>query len=67
MYFRRDKIAEQREYKRKKTQKKVQRLKAMEEEREVEKNKWLDFNAKVCYQDLYKSLMSRKIEMLLWS
>jgi hypothetical protein len=32
----------------------------MEEEREVEKNKWLDFNAKVCYQDLYKSLMSRK-------
>ena len=67
MYFRRDKIAEQREYKRKKTQKKVQRLKTMEEEREVEKNKWLDFNAKVCYQDLYKSLMSRKIEMLLWS
>ena len=42
----RDKIAEQREYKRKKTQKKVQRLKTMEEEREVEKNKWLDFNAK---------------------
>ena len=45
--FRRDKIAEQREYKKKKTQKKAQRLKAQEEERETEKNKWLDFNAKV--------------------
>ncbi|XP_052062236.1 survival of motor neuron-related-splicing factor 30-like [Mytilus californianus] len=42
----RDKIAEQREYKKKKTQKKAQRLKAQEEERETEKNKWLDFNAK---------------------
>lgn len=42
----RDKIAEQREYKKKKSQKKAQRLKTMEEEREVEKNKWLDFNSK---------------------
>ncbi|KAL8578888.1 hypothetical protein ACOMHN_001850 [Nucella lapillus] len=29
-----------------KSQKKAQRLKQMEEERETEKNKWLDFNAK---------------------
>lgn len=41
-----DLIAQQREYKRKKSQKKAQRLKQMEEEREVDKNKWLDFNAK---------------------
>lgn len=40
-------MAEQREYKRKKSQKKAQRLKQLEEERESEKNKWLDFNAKV--------------------
>ncbi|KAK3087282.1 hypothetical protein FSP39_004042 [Pinctada imbricata] len=42
----RDLIAEQKEYKRKKSQKKAQRLKQLEEERETEKNKWLDFNAK---------------------
>ncbi|PVD31943.1 hypothetical protein C0Q70_07369 [Pomacea canaliculata] len=42
-----DLMAEQREYKRKKSQKKAQRLKQLEEERESEKNKWLDFNAKV--------------------
>ncbi|KAL4218364.1 Survival of motor neuron-related-splicing factor 30 [Mactra antiquata] len=41
-----DKIALEREYKRKKSQKKAQRLKQLEEERETEKNKWLDFNAK---------------------
>ncbi|XP_076457263.1 survival of motor neuron-related-splicing factor 30-like [Babylonia areolata] len=41
-----DLLAEQREYKRRKSQKKAQRLKQMEEERETEKNKWLDFNAK---------------------
>jgi len=43
----RDKIADEREYKRKKNQKKAQRRKELEEEREGEKNKWLDFNAKV--------------------
>ncbi|ESO86076.1 hypothetical protein LOTGIDRAFT_235650 [Lottia gigantea] len=41
-----DLIAEQREYKRKKSQKKAQRLQKLEEEREQEKNKWLTFNAK---------------------
>ncbi|KAL5013347.1 hypothetical protein ScPMuIL_007617 [Solemya velum] len=41
-----DLIAKQREYKRKKNQKKAQRLQKMEEERESEKNKWLDFNVK---------------------
>ena len=45
--FRKDQVVAQREYKRKKAQKKVQRMKALEEEREVEKNKWLSFNTKV--------------------
>lgn len=35
-----------REYKKKKAQKKAQRLKQLEEEREVEKSKWQQFNAK---------------------
>ncbi|KAH3710321.1 hypothetical protein DPMN_069796 [Dreissena polymorpha] len=33
-------------YKRKKSQKKAQRRKDLEEERETEKNKWIDFNSK---------------------
>ena len=37
----------QREYKKKKVQKKAQRLKQHEDEREMDKNKWLSFNAKV--------------------
>lgn len=41
-----EKLTAEREYKRKKSQKKAQRLKTLEEEREQEKNKWLDFNAK---------------------
>lgn len=45
--FRKDLIAEQREYKRKKAQKKAQRMKQMDEEHEADKNKWLDFNVKV--------------------
>lgn len=45
---RKDRIAAEREYKKKKAQKKAQRQKVLEEEREGEKNKWLDFNAKVC-------------------
>ena len=48
-FVRRDKMAEEREYKRKKAQKKAQRRKDLEEERESEKNKWLDFNAKVLH------------------
>jgi hypothetical protein len=47
IHFRKDKLALEREYKRKKNQKKAQRQKQLEEERETEKNKWLDFNAKV--------------------
>lgn len=47
LVFRKDKLALEREYKRKKNQKKAQRQKQLEEEREQEKNKWLDFNAKV--------------------
>ena len=45
--FRKEQVSTQREYKRKKAQKKVQRMKQLEEEREVEKNKWLSFNTKV--------------------
>ncbi|XP_052249528.1 survival of motor neuron-related-splicing factor 30-like [Dreissena polymorpha] len=41
-----DKQALEREYKRKKSQKKAQRRKDLEEERETEKNKWIDFNSK---------------------
>lgn len=37
----------QREWKKRKAQKKAQRLKQMEDEREQDKNKWLQFNTKV--------------------
>lgn len=39
----------QREYLKKKKQKKLQRFKELEEEREQEKNKWLAFTTKVNY------------------
>uniref|UniRef100_A0A0B6ZYW8 Survival of motor neuron-related-splicing factor 30 n=1 Tax=Arion vulgaris TaxID=1028688 RepID=A0A0B6ZYW8_9EUPU len=41
-----DLIAEQREYKKKKALKKAQRMKQLDEEHEQDKNKWLDFNHK---------------------
>jgi len=47
-YHRKDLSAAQREWKKKKVQKKAQRLKQMEDEREQDKNKWLQFNTKVC-------------------
>ena len=47
MFFRRDQINAQKEYKRKKNLKKQMRMKALDEEREADKNKWLAFNAKV--------------------
>jgi len=43
----RDLTIAQREYKRKKQQKKAQRLKQYEDEREDDKNKWINFNSKV--------------------
>jgi len=43
----RDLTLAQREYKKKKSQKKAQRLKQYEDEREDDKNKWLSFNSKV--------------------
>jgi U3 small nucleolar ribonucleoprotein component len=46
-FYRKDLSRAQREYKKKKAQKKAQRLKQMEDEREVDKNKWIQFNAKV--------------------
>lgn len=41
----------QREYLKKKKQRKLQRFKELEEERELEKNKWLAFTNKVCTQE----------------
>lgn len=43
---RKEQIAEQREYKKKKAQKKVQRIKELEQEREEQKSKWQQFNNK---------------------
>lgn len=42
----------QREYLKKKKQRKLQRFKELEEERELEKNKWLAFTNKVCIRHL---------------
>lgn len=44
--FRKEQIAEQREYKKKKAQKKVLRMKELEQEREEQKSKWQQFNNK---------------------
>jgi len=44
----------QREYLKKKKQRKLQRFKELEEERELEKNKWLAFTNKVCNQYIYQ-------------
>jgi len=46
---RKDLSIAQREWKKKKAQKKAQRLKQMEDEREQDKNKWIQFNTKVCH------------------
>lgn len=45
-FSRKEQIAEQREYKKKKAQKKVQRMKELEQEREEQKSKWQQFNNK---------------------
>lgn len=42
--------SKQREYLKKKKQKKLQRFKELEEEREQEKNKWIAFSSKVSKQ-----------------
>jgi len=44
--LRKELLAEQREYKKKKAQKKVLRMKELEQEREVQKSKWQQFNNK---------------------
>lgn len=46
LIFRKEQIAEQREYKKKKAQKKVLRMKELEQEREEQKSKWQQFNNK---------------------
>jgi len=45
--YRKDLSLQQREYKKKKAQKKAQRLKQQEDEREQDKDRWVQFNAKV--------------------
>ncbi|KAI4894211.1 hypothetical protein NFI96_027348 [Prochilodus magdalenae] len=53
-------LAEQREYKKKKAQKKVQRLKELEQEREDQKSKWQQFNNKA-YSKNKKGQVKRSI------
>ncbi|KAJ8264484.1 hypothetical protein GJAV_G00149690 [Gymnothorax javanicus] len=57
---RKEQIAEQREYKKKKAQRKVQRLKELEQEREVQKCKWQQFNNKA-YSKSKKGQVKRSI------
>jgi len=58
LWYRKDLSIAQREWKKKKAQKKAQRLKQMEDEREQDKNKWIQFNSKVCYSLLHISRYS---------
>lgn len=53
-------LAEQREYKKKKTQKKVLRMKELEQEREDQKSKWQQFNNKA-YSKNKKGQVKRSI------
>ncbi|XP_068184168.1 survival of motor neuron-related-splicing factor 30 [Antennarius striatus] len=57
---RKEQIAEQREYKKKKAQKKVQRMKELEQEREEQKSKWQQFNNKA-YSKNKKGQVKRSI------
>ncbi|XP_061601362.1 survival of motor neuron-related-splicing factor 30 [Cololabis saira] len=57
---RKEKIAEQREYKKKKAQKKVARMKELEQEREEQKSKWQQFNNKA-YSKNKKGQVKRSI------
>lgn len=55
-----EQIAEQREYKKKKAQKKVLRMKELEQEREDQKSKWQQFNTKA-YSKNKKGQVKRSI------
>ncbi|XP_061824113.1 survival of motor neuron-related-splicing factor 30 [Nerophis lumbriciformis] len=57
---RKEQIAEQREYKKKKAQKKVLRMKELEQEREDQKSKWQQFNNKA-YSKTKKGQVKRSI------
>ncbi|XP_020486561.1 survival of motor neuron-related-splicing factor 30 [Labrus bergylta] len=57
---RKEQIAEQREYKKKKAQKKVVRMKELEQEREEQKSKWQQFNNKA-YSKNKKGQVKRSI------
>ncbi|KAM4591635.1 survival of motor neuron-related-splicing factor 30 [Odontesthes bonariensis] len=57
---RKEQIAEQREYKKKKAQKKVARMKELEQEREEQKSKWQQFNNKA-YSKNKKGQVKRSI------
>lgn len=49
-FLRKQPLSKIREYQKKKKQKKLLRYKALEEERECEKNKWIAFSNKVFQQ-----------------
>ena len=53
-------VAKYREYQKKRKLAKQQRFKQLEEEREVEKNKWLAFATKVRYTKYFYTLLIHK-------
>ena len=53
----------QREYKKKKAQKKAQRFKQMDDERETDKNKWIQFNEKVCLLKRFKGCQRPGVDL----
>lgn len=61
---RKEQIAEQREYKKKKAQKKILRMKELEQEREEQKSKWQQFNNKA-YSKTKKGQVNFIIQYLL--
>merc|ERR1739848_433354 len=62
---RKEQLAKQREYLKKKKAKKAERYKNMEKEREQEKNKWQNFSNKAFgKKDLSKKVYSKLLKML---
>ncbi len=64
VFFRKELLADQREYKKKKTQKKVLRMKELEQEREDQKSKWQQFNNKAYSKNKKGQVRMRETEKL---
>ncbi len=64
VFFRKELLADQREYKKKKTQKKVLRMKELEQEREDQKSKWQQFNNKAYSKNKKGQVCMRETEKL---